>query len=410
MATKKVWIGSVGPYLFDDSDYAAVKTDSGAGAGKILVSDANGNLALQDPNSDIDITISDGYALYTKQITAIDGDGVSIDNDGNVGILIDDDGDLNLDEDLKLLTGKVAYIEAIKAIDGDGVSIDSQASGGILIDDDGDINLDEDLKMLTGKIAYIETIKAIDTDGVSIDNATGTGIQIDNAGDLQVDESIVMQAGKTIDGTDLSAHVSNVTTVHLPSQASAAGKILGSNGTVASWGAAGSGTVTAVTGTAPVVSSEGTTPDISMLSATAARHGYMTSTFASKLDGIAEGADVTGTNWPKAHNNSYHSTNYATETNFNNHVGSGDAAHADASTIAHGFMTDTQFDELASLVATAIMDADFDSNGVCIRDSAGNYSNTAGLASGTFYDFNDDGTLRGQFTYTKGVLTGWTTV
>ena len=50
------------------------------------------------------------------------------------------------------------------------------------------------------------------------------------------------------------------------------------------------GTVTGVTGTAPVVSSGGTAPAISMAAATASVNGYMTSTYASKLDGIATGA------------------------------------------------------------------------------------------------------------------------
>jgi cytoskeletal protein CcmA (bactofilin family) len=57
------------------------------------------------------------------------------------------------------------------------------------------------------------------------------------------------------------------------------------------------GTVTGVTATAPVVSSGGTAPVISMAAATAAVNGYMTSTYASKLDGIAAGAtNVTNTN------------------------------------------------------------------------------------------------------------------
>ena len=60
----------------------------------------------------------------------------------------------------------------------------------------------------------------------------------------------------------------------------------------------GSGTVTSVTGTAPVSVATGTTtPVISMAAATASVSGYMTSTYASKLDGIAAGAtNVTNTN------------------------------------------------------------------------------------------------------------------
>jgi len=48
--------------------------------------------------------------------------------------------------------------------------------------------------------------------------------------------------------------------------------------------------LTSVTGTAPVVSSGGLTPAISMAAATSAVNGYMTSTYASKLDGIDSSA------------------------------------------------------------------------------------------------------------------------
>ena len=55
--------------------------------------------------------------------------------------------------------------------------------------------------------------------------------------------------------------------------------------------------VTSVSGTAPVSSSGGNTPAISMAAATASVNGYMTSTYAGKLDGIAAGAtNVTNTN------------------------------------------------------------------------------------------------------------------
>ena len=48
--------------------------------------------------------------------------------------------------------------------------------------------------------------------------------------------------------------------------------------------------VTSVTGTAPVASSGGTTPAISMAAASSGVNGYMTGTYATKLDGIATGA------------------------------------------------------------------------------------------------------------------------
>lgn len=61
---------------------------------------------------------------------------------------------------------------------------------------------------------------------------------------------------------------------------------------VAAGATANTGTVTGVTATAPVASSGGTAPVISMAAATASVNGYMTSTYAAKLDGIAAGAQV----------------------------------------------------------------------------------------------------------------------
>jgi len=53
--------------------------------------------------------------------------------------------------------------------------------------------------------------------------------------------------------------------------------------------------VTSVTGTAPVVSSGGATPAISMAAATASVNGYATSTQITKLNGIATAATANGT-------------------------------------------------------------------------------------------------------------------
>lgn len=56
--------------------------------------------------------------------------------------------------------------------------------------------------------------------------------------------------------------------------------------------ATSAGSVVEVTATAPVSSSGGSAPVISMPAATAAADGYMTSAYAGKLDGIAAGAQV----------------------------------------------------------------------------------------------------------------------
>lgn len=50
--------------------------------------------------------------------------------------------------------------------------------------------------------------------------------------------------------------------------------------------------VTGVSAAAPLASSGGTTPQISMPAASAAQAGYMSTAYASKLDGIAAGAQV----------------------------------------------------------------------------------------------------------------------
>ena len=83
-------------------------------------------------------------------------------------------------------------------------------------------------------------------------------------------------------GTDVSSTVANSTTtpvitLNLPT-ASATNRGALSAADWTTFNSKGSGTVTSVTGTAPVVSSGGTTPAISMAAATASVNGYLTST------------------------------------------------------------------------------------------------------------------------------------
>ena len=76
-----------------------------------------------------------------------------------------------------------------------------------------------------------------------------------------------------------------------------AGQVLTSQGSAATptWTNAGSGTVTGVTGTAPVVSSGGTAPAISMAAATTSVNGYLTSTDWNTFNG-KQASLVSGTN------------------------------------------------------------------------------------------------------------------
>ena len=77
----------------------------------------------------------------------------------------------------------------------------------------------------------------------------------------------------------------------LPSQTSQSGKVLSTDGTNTSWLAvSGSGTVTSVTGTAPVSVATGTTtPVISMAAANTTTNGYLTSTDWNTFNGKGSG-------------------------------------------------------------------------------------------------------------------------
>ena len=104
-------------------------------------------------------------------------------------------------------------------------------------------------------------------------------------------------------GTDLSSTVVNSTTtpvitLNVPT-ASASNRGALSSADWTTFNNKGSGSVTSVTGTAPVVSSGGTAPAISMAAATASVNGYLTSTdwttFNSKGSGSVTSVGGTGT-------------------------------------------------------------------------------------------------------------------
>ena len=169
---------------------------------------------------------------------------------------------------------------------------------------------------------YTSSSFNLGTTSIAINRASATqtlsGISIDgNAGTVT---NGIYSSGSYANPTWITSLDS---TKVLPSQSGNTGKVLSTNGSVVGWidpGSAGFpsvvgntgkflstdgstvfwaaelGTITSVTGTAPVVSSGGTTPAISMAAATASVNGYMTSTYAGKLDGIATGATAnTGT-------------------------------------------------------------------------------------------------------------------
>ena len=89
-------------------------------------------------------------------------------------------------------------------------------------------------------------------------------------------------------------HPSTDGNLHVPATGTTnSGKVLTAGGTAGalSWVTPAATGVTAVSGTAPVVSSGGNTPAISMAAASSGVNGYMTGAYATKLDGVAASAN-----------------------------------------------------------------------------------------------------------------------
>lgn len=120
-------------------------------------------------------------------------------------------------------------------------------------------------------------------------NVAGTGITVSSA----TGAVTITNAGVTsiTTNTGLSSNVSATGAVTITNTITNNNQLTNGAGYVTSSG------VTSVTGTAPVASSGGATPAISMAAASSGVNGYMTGTYATKLDGIATGAtNVTNTN------------------------------------------------------------------------------------------------------------------
>ena len=123
------------------------------------------------------------------------------------------------------------------------------------------------------------------------------GIFANPAGTGTVTSVAALTIGTT--GTDVSSTVSNPTiapviTLNLPT-ASATNRGALSAADWTTFNSKGSGTVTSVTGTSPVVSSGGTTPAISMAAATTSTNGYLTSTDWNTFNNKGTVTSVSGT-------------------------------------------------------------------------------------------------------------------
>jgi hypothetical protein len=144
--------------------------------------------------------------------------------------------------------------------------------------------------------------------GATTDSAARTALGLGTMA-TQAASSVAITGG-SINGTSLGATTAGsakVTTLDIASGltlatlAGTSGQVLTSAGAgfVPTWTTPTTGTVTSVTGTAPVVSSGGATPAISMAAATGSVNGYLTSTdwttFNNKGSGSVTSVGGTGT-------------------------------------------------------------------------------------------------------------------
>ena len=147
---------------------------------------------------------------------------------------------------------------------------------------------------------------------------TGTGTATINPATAGTMNNMVIGGTTPLAGsfTDLSV----TGTTKFDGSEGTAGQVLTSAGTgnTPTWTTPTTGTVTSVTGTAPVVSSGGATPAISMAAATSSVNGYLTSTDWSTFNG-KQAALVSGTNLKTVNGSSL--------------LGSGDVGTID---VAHG--------------------------------------------------------------------------
>jgi hypothetical protein len=185
------------------------------------------------------------------------------------------------------------------------------------------------------------------------------------------------------------------TTVQLT--AGTAGQILQSNGAAApSWIANTVGTVTAVTGTAPVVSSGGTTPAISMAAATTSVSGYLTSTDWNTFNGKQAAGSYVTVGGALGTPSSGTLTNCTFPTLNQNTTGSSGSCTGNAATATSAGNADTTDGYHASLVESV--------NTLATRNSSGYLHASYFNGTGTFAT---TGTTSGmaRFTGTNGTDT-----
>jgi hypothetical protein len=150
----------------------------------------------------------------------------------------------------------------------------------VIIDDSNNVSGVATLNAATLIIADNVTLGSSNTDTVAVNGRITTDVEpnANNAKDIGTSGRNWRDGffGRTLHTVNLDL----TGTTSFDGSQGTSGQVLTSAGTgnTPTWTTPAAGTVTAVTGTAPVVSSGGTTPAISMAAATTAVNGYLTST------------------------------------------------------------------------------------------------------------------------------------
>jgi hypothetical protein len=145
-------------------------------------------------------------------------------------------------------------------------------------------------------VAGVGTVTSVDVSGGTT-GLTTSGGPITGSGTITLAGTLIAVNG----GTGQSSYVvgdvlyASTTTALSKLAIGTAGQVLTVTSGIPSWATPTTGTVTSVTGTAPVVSSGGNTPAISMAAATTSVNGYLTSTDWNTFNGKGSVTSVAGT-------------------------------------------------------------------------------------------------------------------
>jgi len=248
--------------------------------GQLITWDTNGVIAVVTTGNDGDVLTSGGVGTApTFEAPTGGGDVSKVGTPANnqLGIWTGDgtiEGDVDLLYDgTDLLVGGTAAITKIQFRDA-AVFINSATDGHLDLDADVSIDLNASV-VLSGSISLgghaVDDLD-ITSEASDADDHLMTALAVKNRiDDLIGAISSITLGGHTISDIDLASEFNDVDD-HVMSSAAIQDKILGYGYSTEV------GTITAVTGTAPVVSSGGTTPVISMAAANTTVDGYLTTT------------------------------------------------------------------------------------------------------------------------------------